>query len=418
MFTKKNDDHKTATLLDTSVLAVFTGVVVAIMYPAYGLIAGAMMICGVGGIADYAAGWSKFDRLWPALKLTVGTAQPYLKGKELTDHSVIYKFTLPTGLCLEDFENKHEAISQFLGRDIEITYKYKSLWIEVFEQTTKTVYEYEPVDIKGAVSFPVGYTRQGKLVTCDLASGEPHMLIAGETGSGKSTALRAILTSLILTKDVKLHLIDLKRGAEFQIFQKCSKVVSFSRTRNEAKDTLQHLSEEIDRRYDLFAEKDCVDIKEYNRKFGGMGYEVLVIDEFADLQDERKSITMLEEICAKSRACGLHCILATQRPDCKILNGRIKANVSTVLGLKTMNEANSRIVIDGTGLEKLRGNGHGIFKRKTNVEVQCPLLSVDRARELLRPTYVEKSKKVQNKAPIGEISDFGFLEVNNYADLP
>ena len=411
MFTKKYDDHKKATLLDTSVLAVFSGFAVASLFPAYGFIAAIMSACGIGGIINYAMSWSKFDRLWPALGLTVGTAQPYLKNKERTDHSIIYKFTLPAGLSSDDFEKHKLAIEQFCGRDIDIKYTYKELWIEVFNQTQKTLYEYETVNSKGAVAFPVGYNRQGKLITCDLSSGEPHMLIAGETGSGKSTVLRSIITNLILTKNIKLHLIDLKNGAEFSIFRKCSKVENFCRTRSEAKKVLEYLSEEIDRRYDLFFKNDCVDIKEYNRKISHMGYEVLVIDEFADLQAEKNSLLLLEELAAKARACGIHMIIATQRPDHQILNGRIKANVTTILGLKTMNEMNSRIIIDDVGLEKLRGKGHGILKRGSFVsELQCPYLTTERARELLKPTYVDKPVKAESHRQ-GEVKDFNFFEV-------
>jgi S-DNA-T family DNA segregation ATPase FtsK/SpoIIIE len=412
MFSNKTDDHKTATLLDTSIMALVAGCFVASIYPAYIIFAALMSIGGATGIGYYFATWSKFDRLWKNLNLAKGTSMPYLCGTEKTDHSKIYKFTLPAGLSSDDFERNKLAIEQFVGSDVDIRYTYKQLWIEVFDKSKKTVYEYQIEQCKGDVSFPIGYTRQGKLVYCDLSGGEPHLLIAGETGSGKSTVLRSIITNLILTKDVKLHLIDLKRGAEFQIFQKCSNVVSFCRNRAEARQTLEHLSEEIDRRYDLFFEKDCVDIKEYNRRFGGMDYQILIIDEFADLKDEKGSISLLEEIAAKARACGIHMIIATQRPDHITLNGRIKANVTTVLGLKTMNEANSRIILDKEGLENLRGHGHGIFKRGTSTEVQCPLLTTEKARELLRPTYVERALESKARAN-GEIADFSFLEVAN-----
>ena len=138
-----------------------------------------------------------------------------------------------------------------------------------------------------------------------------------------------------------------------------------------------------------------------------MGYEVLIVDEFADLQGEKESIRLIEEIGAKARACGIHMILSTQRPDHKILNGRIKANVSVVLGLKTTTDVNSRVIIDEVGLEKLRGAGHGLFKYKGDVtEVQCPNLGEDEAIKLIQHTYVEKIKPAEPEVP-----DFDFLEV-------
>lgn len=397
---------KKITLLDTSLLAICGGVAMSALYPPYAAISGIMTYSGIVGTGYYFATLSRFDRLWRNLNLCKGAAYPMLKSRLKTDKSMIYKFTLPAGLTLQDFDHNKLAIEQYLGRDVDIKYTYKEIVIEVYNQGRKNTYEYQVTDCKGAVAFPVGYDRKGELVTCDLSSGEPHMLIAGETGSGKSTALRAIITNLILTQNIKLHLIDLKRGAEFQIFAKCSKVESFSRTRAEAENVLQKISAEIDRRYDLLFKNDCVNIKEYIQKGHKMGYEMIIVDEFADLQHEKGSISLVEEIAAKARACGIHLIISTQRPDHIVLNGRIKANVTTILGLKTTNEANSRIIIDRPGLEALRGHGNGIFKRGREIEVQCPLLSPEDTKELLRHTYVERVDKTAS----AEIKDFDFLE--------
>lgn len=186
---------------------------------------------------------------------------------------------------------------------------------------------------------------------------------------------------------------DLKRGAEFNVFAKSSKVASFSRTKAEAEGVLEEINAEIDRRYDLFFENDVSNIKEYNKnhKKNKLNYEVVIIDEFADLQDEKGSIGIIETVAAKARACGIHLVISTQRPDAKILNGRIKANVSSILGLKTINDINSRIIIDHNGLEHLRGKGHGLFKRSGEIEIQCPNLSVEDCRDLIKHTYIDKT---------------------------
>jgi len=401
-----NKKSKTDNVLISSVWAIWGAAVIKAIYPPYYPTAAMFVLFGVAGIYMYFATYSKFNHLWKALDLGKDESYPICKGKKRTKNSIIYRFSLPAGLSIEDFERNKIAIEQFLGRDIDIKYTYKEIWIEVFDPNQPTEYDYNIIPCKGPVEFPIGYDRQGEIVTCDLSSGEPHMLIAGETGSGKSTALRAIITNIILTKNVKLHLIDLKCGAEFQIFAKCKNVESFARTRTEAEEVLSQISAEIDRRYDLFFQHDCVNIKEYNRKGYSMGYELVIIDEFADLQRNKWSISLVEEIAAKARACGIHLIISTQRPDSTILNGRIKANVTNVLGLKTTNEINSRIIIDHDGLEKLRGKGHGIFKRGNETEVQCPNLSAEMARELVRHTYVERPPKVMQM----EIENFDFLE--------
>ncbi|WP_427340769.1 FtsK/SpoIIIE domain-containing protein [Caloranaerobacter sp. DY30410] len=360
-----------------------------------------------------------FKILWENLKLYKGEVYPILKRKKKTPYGYDLRFTLPAGLSTEDFEKNKTAIEQYLDKKIKIRYEHKTLIIEVYNKSLSK-HKFEVVKTNSIVEFPVGYSFGGKIETVDLTDGQPHMLIAGETGSGKSTTLRGIITNLILTKDpnvLELHLIDLKRGAEFGIFSKCKIVKSFSRTKEEAEEILYKLSDEVDRRYTLFYEKNCVDIKEYNRKYrkNKLNYKLVIIDEFADLQNEKDSISIIETLAAKARACGIHLIISTQRPDSKILNGRIKANVPVVLGLKTMNELNSRIIIDCKGLEELKGKGHGILKYKGEVEIQAMNITPQQARDLVKPYYRKDSKskatKIRRTQKVGEVENFDFLKV-------
>lgn len=381
-------------LMGTSLLAIVGGVAISAMYPPYAVIGSLISWSGICGGAYSAVTWSKFDRLFKNLGFVKGNVQPVLKKRVQSDFSTTYKFSVPPGISSDDFVRKQSAIEEYLNRDVDIHYANKQVVIEVFNHQMKSQYDFEETNCKGAIEFPVGYDRRGKLITCNLTSGEPHLLIAGETGSGKSTVLRAIITNILLTKNIKLHLIDLKRGAEFQIFARCKNVENFARTKSEAYQVLNLVSKEVDRRYDLFYENDVVDIKEYNRKVGKLGYEMLIIDEFADLHREKQSIALLEEIAAKARACGISLCISTQRPSRDILNGVIKANVTSVLGLKTLNDINSRIVIDHDGLEDLAGKGQGIFKKNgEEVLIQCPYLTTERARELLRLHYVDGKNK-------------------------
>jgi S-DNA-T family DNA segregation ATPase FtsK/SpoIIIE len=404
-----------SSMLFTCTYSVLGGALISAVYPPWAVIGTILYSGGFAGMAYMAVKNNRFDKVFRNLELGMDGAYPFLKKRIKTDYSTVYKFTLPCGLCLSDFEDKQEQIEQYLGREISIKYTYKEIQIEVFETELKSLYEYDPVDIKGEVPILIGYNRKDVLISCDLSDGEPHLGIYGETGSGKSTVLRSIITNLILKSKVKLHLVDLKNGAEFNIFRKSSKVESFCRNIKEAKELLLNLSIEVDRRYDLFFEKDVKDIKEYNKKFKykKLDYQVLIIDEFADLQsDKDKScIFILQELGRKARACGIHVILSTQRPSSKVLDSEIKANITNILGLKTLNNINSQIIIDEPGLEKLRGKGHGIFKRGVKVEVQAPFLEPDKARELIKHTYVEKKviKPIQN----GELQDFSCLEAYN-----
>lgn len=396
--------------LDVTLTAVVGGVAIAKLGDMEGL---GYVVAGIGCISTMLEArrlFNPYKALFDNLGLKVGNQIPRYIRKRKTEYGYVITFSLPYGLSTDDFEKKKLAIEQYLNKRIEISYNNYRVFIKVFEIGLKANQDYIFIDTKGITEFPIGVTYGGKVITIDLEE-VVHVLIAGETGSGKSTILRVILTNLIKSnKKISLYLVDLKNGAEFNVFRKCKMVKDFAKNITEAEKVLSNLLAEVDRRYNLFYEYEVVDIKEYNKlkNIKRLDYKILVVDEFADLQSEKGSISIIETLAAKARACGIHLIIATQRPDAKILNGRIKANVPCIVGLKTMNGLNSRIIIDSEGLEKLRGKGHGILKYSDTTEFQGFYLSVTDARDLVKNSYEEKKKKVDK---VEEIKDFGFLQV-------
>lgn len=403
-------------------------------------IAGGVMLAGLGvpifpilfqgiGIGSITQGIFKkvntYEKLFDALGLYIGREnKQYPKVKEIrtTNYGECVRLSVPVGLCTKDFQRHEVALKEyFRAKEIKITFNNGWIFLELHKEKLQEIYDYTDIETKGILEIPIAYSVAG-LETIDIAKG-PHVLIAGETGSGKSTLLRNIITYLIQKKSkqgVKLHLIDLKEGVEFSIFRKSSTVATFSKDREKAEKTLNNLLKEVKRRYKLLFDNDCVDIAEYNKKFkkNKLNYEVCIIDEFADLQSEKESISLLEELLAKARACGIHFITSTQRPDAKVLNGRLKANVPYVIGLKTMNGINSRIVIDQDGLEELKGNGHAIIKTDKFIEGQCIYISTSQARDIVKETYREEiiaaefkpKSKTKEESKITEVQDFSFLE--------
>jgi S-DNA-T family DNA segregation ATPase FtsK/SpoIIIE len=391
---------KKDSLIETSIYCIIGGAFISALYPPFAPISYMLNASGVAGLAYYGWTWSKYNKIFKNLDLGIGIAYPIFKSKHKTDYSTIYKFTLPCGLSLTDFLDKKEAIEQYVGKDIDIKYTYKEIYIEEYNEKLKSNYHYSPIKIKGDVPIIIGYDRRGELITCDLSDGEPHMLIAGETGSGKSTIIRSIITNILLTTNIKLHLIDLKMGVEFSVFSKSKQVISFSRNISEAKKILQELCIEVERRSNLFYSVGVTGIKGYNSKFKDtkIDYQILIIDEFADLQYNKDGLSLIEELGRKARSCGIHVIIATQRPDSKVVTGGIKVNIGNVLGLKTLNGTNSSIIIDETGLEKLHGNGHGKFKRGGKItEIQCPYLDIEQCKELIKHTYINKAFMLNEK---------------------
>ncbi|MCP3925560.1 MAG: DNA translocase FtsK [Desulfobacterales bacterium] len=344
---------------------------------------------------------------------------PLLRRKVKTNRGIKLYYTLPPGLNSFDFEKNSMSIKQYLDvKNASFCYAHGNVIVELSDDELDHEYEFELVKKKGQVPVLVGHSLN-RIEVVDLAEGEPHMLIAGESGSGKSTVLRAIITSLICNSSrIKLHLIDLKNGAEFSVFEKCKNVISFSKDIKEAEKVLFKLNVEVDRRYKLFYDKNVVDIKEYNHKYpkSKLKREVVIIDEFADLKSEKDSIGILETLSAKARACGIHLIISTQRPDAKILNGRIKANIPRTIALKTMNDVNSRIIIGHNGLEQLRGKGHGILKTEgKEIEIQAMNIIPQQARDLVQEYYrvddgsIDNGKKLEKKKQ-GKIINMDFLD--------
>lgn len=359
-----------------------------------------------------------YKKLFEGCNLEVDGNIPRLIKKKKANYGYDLILTLPYGLSSKQFEQKRTELEEHLGGRIDISVKNKKLILQVHTKPLQEFYPYKYVKTQGTCEFAIGYTYGDKLVTVDLEK-VVHLLIAGETGSGKSTLLRGIITSLILSnQNISLYLVDLKNGTEFNVFRRSKSVKAFCRNVEEAEELLQELSNEVDKRYDLFYQNDVVNIQEYNKlkHVKKLDYKILIIDEFADLQNEKNSISILETLAAKARACGIHMIIATQRPDSKIINGRIKANIPGVIGLKTLNDLNSRIIIDEGGLEKLKGRGHGIFKFSDSIEFQSMYLSVQKARDLIKHTYrkeneiIAKSKETKVER-IGEVDDFSFLKV-------
>lgn len=376
-------------VLTTSVLSIGGGFVLNALWPSpFNL---GLVLIGLGGIAYSILFTSKFDRLFKNLKLERGGAYPIIKDKEKTDVSTIYTYRLPAGLTEEDFIDNQAAIEQFLGKSVDIKYTHKAVQIEVFDSSPSETIPFIHPRCKGAVAFPVGYDKHNQLIFANLSKNEPHMLVCGETGSGKSVALRCLITYLILEKSADIYLIDYKMGAEFLVFEKISKVKGFAKTIAQGNRIISDLHSEVDRRYDLFAKSNCVNINEYNKKCPPLKPRILIVDEFAEMCDQKESIDLLQSLTAKARAAGVHIILSTQRPSADVINGRIKANCGTVIGLKTMNGLNSRVVFDKEGLEKLRGRGHGVLRHNgEETEFQGMYLSVEEAAELIKHTYTQK----------------------------
>lgn len=221
----------------------------------------------------------------------------------------------------------------------------------------------EWADLASPLTFAIGKDISGKPVVADLAS-MPHLLIAGQTGAGKSVMINTILISMLYRNspsDLKLILVDPKQvemGPYNDLPHLLTPVINDP---EKCISALKWAVAEMDRRLKTMADDGKRNIAEYNdaKKAEGMPYIVIIIDELADLMmmAARDVEALIVRLAQKARAAGIHLILATQRPSVDVITGLIKANVPARIAFTVASQVDSRTIIDQIGAEKLLGKG-------------------------------------------------------------
>jgi len=286
--------------------------------------------------------------------------------------------------------------------------------------------------LEGNLGFVIGKDIAGKSVVADLVK-MPHLLIAGQTGAGKSVMINTFITSLLYRNspsDLKLILVDPKQ-VELALYNDIPHLLT--PVINEPEKCISALKwavAEMERRLRTMAEVGKRDIGQYNlfKKEAGMPYIVIVIDELADLMmmAARDVEALIVRLAQKSRAAGIHLVIATQRPSVDVITGLIKANVPARIAFTVASQVDSRTIIDQVGAEKLLGRGDMLLltsdmpkpKRiqAALIEEQETTKIVDFIRMQRPPQYDEEvvSQPVQLSGRGGVVAEYG--STNNQDD--
>ena len=257
--------------------------------------------------------------------------------------------------------------------------------VEIANQKQETVYLREIVESEefrnctATLPMALGKTISGEPLIADLAR-MPHLLVAGATGSGKSVCINSLISSILFKAapdQVRLLMVDPK-VVELTVYNDIPHLlVPVVTEPKKASEALKWAVAEMESRYQLLAKLGVRNLADYNRKVENLAdddappddrprplpYIVIVVDEFADLMITAPADveTSLMSLAQKSRAVGLHIILATQRPSVNVITGVIKANFPSRIGFQVASKTDSRTILDMNGAERLLGRGDMLF---------------------------------------------------------
>ena len=339
----------------------------------------------------------------------------------------------PTVTLYEIVQAQGVKISKIQGLENDIAQSLKALGIriiapipgkgtigiEVPNRDKQVVSMYSAIrslrfqESKAELPVVIGRTIQNENYVFDLTK-MPHLLVAGATGQGKSVGLNAIITSLLYRKhpaQLKFVMIDPKM-VEFSLYAKIEKHFlakmesedeSIVTDPRKAVYTLNALCTEMDARLELCKKAGARNISEYNEKFVSrrlnphnghryLPYIVVVVDEFADLiMTAREVEGPVMRLAQKARAIGIHLIIATQRPDVKVITGGIKANFPARIAFRVMQMIDSRTIIDQPGANQLIGRGDMLFSKDGQLtRIQCALVETREVERIV--DYISKQQ--------------------------
>lgn len=294
-----------------------------------------------------------------------------------------YELSVPLGISVKKipmFEN--DIAAALAAKTITIKAPIPGsnyVGIELENDTFTTVYQRELLEsdafqkCKDPLAIAIGKDISGEIVVKSLVD-MVHVLIAGSTGSGKSVFIHNVVLSLLYKHspdDLRLIMIDPKK-VEFPIYNGLPHLLTPEVVAGSQKaiSALKWCVKEMDRRYDLMAKAGFRDIKPYNKsdlvkagQFEKLPYIVIIVDELAEIMqaDKKNAEGYIQRITQLARACGMHMVLATQRPSVDIITGVIKNNIPSRIAFSLQSGIDSKTIINTVGAEKLLGRGDMIF---------------------------------------------------------
>lgn len=356
------------------------------------------------------------------LKSALGRLPSFISDEPLDEDSRKLRLRL-RGQSFKDFKEAKDRLESSLQVHIdEISENRRSGTVDILyshnELTDK--FHFRHLSELKEDEFIIGLSR-AKTIKENL-SNVPHLLVAGQTGGGKSTFIRQLITSLYLkNKKYSFELIDLKGGLEFQIFEQLPRVKVVSNIQSAIKVLQNQADKTLKERMELFKLNSCKDIESFfkipedKRKYPkgkkgriNLGRKVIVVDEAAEVfrvnsyataQDIAKARNSAAKIAAQGRALGVHLVVATQKPNVSSVDGNIKTNLTGRICFRMADIASSNTILDNKRAADLSNiKGRAVWRSDSELkEIQAPLMLEDTASKLLEKFYNKTSKYTSNK---------------------
>lgn len=286
-----------------------------------------------------------------------------------------------------------------------------AIGIEVPNKTSDIVRLRELIDsdefknTKANIPFTVGKTLSGHNIIGDISS-MPHLLIAGSTGSGKSVCINSIIISMLYhekPEDLKMILIDPKMVELSQYNTIPHLLVPVVTDPDKAAGALNWAIREMEDRYKLFSDLGVRDLESYNQIIQKEGNEklpriVIIIDELADLMmtSPKEVESAICRIAQKARACGIHLLIATQRPSVDVITGLIKSNIPSRIAFAVASNTDSRTILDSGGAETLLGKGDMLYKPvglSKPLRIQCSYVSDNEITNVIKAVSSDEERE-------------------------
>lgn len=374
----------------------------------------------------------KFDLLTPALKNKKNNEEAYIRSNQETLERVLsdfeikgkvveihvgpavteYEITVPNGTKVNRIVNINKEIALAMAaKDVRIQAPIpgkNTIGIEIPNREIASVNIREvlesTVNVKSdnKILVALGKDIMGKAILSDLTK-MPHLLVAGSTGSGKSVCINSIIGSILMRykpNEVKLVLVDPKK-VELSNYNGTPHLLCPVVTDpKKASGVLQKIVAEMEKRYEIFSEKEFKNIAAHNEyidkenkkhpdnKLAKMPYIIVIIDELADLMlvASKEVQDSIMRITQMARAAGIHLIVATQRPSTDIITGVIKNNIPSRISFAVSSSIDSRTILDASGAEKLLGKGDMLYLpmgENAPTRIQGCFISDDEIRKLI-----------------------------------